>query len=210
MGEHDWLAPGNRWVLASGNRGKLKELAQALQPLNLELAPISDWTDDSPVEDGDSFEANALIKARHASRLSGLPSLADDSGLAVDALIGAPGIYSARYAGGNASDQDNNRKLLRELADIPEPKRSAHFVCVIALVRSETDENPILVRGEWQGHIAFEPRGAGGFGYDPLFITPDLNLSSAELSPQQKLARSHRGQAINKLLTQLKQLKHGS
>lgn len=191
------------WVLASGNRGKLAELQHALAPLGHELKPISDWTDHSPEETGDTFEANALIKARHAAARSGLPSLADDSGLAVDALNGAPGIYSARYAGDQASDADNNRKLLAALADVPPEQRGARFVCVIALVRSADDSSPLIARGEWKGHIADQPSGDGGFGYDPLFVDPQLQRSAAQLSREDKLARSHRGQAIADLLRQL-------
>lgn len=191
------------WVLASGNRGKLAELQHALAPLGHELKPISDWTDHSPEETGDTFEANALIKARHAAARSGLPSLADDSGLAVDALNGAPGVYSARYAGDQASDADNNRKLLAALADVPPEQRGARFVCVIALVRSADDPSPLIARGEWKGHIADQPSGDGGFGYDPLFVDPQLQRSAAQLSREDKLARSHRGQAIADLLRQL-------
>ncbi len=191
------------WVLASGNRGKLAELQHALAPLGHELKPISDWTDHSPEETGDTFEANALIKARHAAARSGLPSLADDSGLAVDALNGAPGVYSARYAGDQASDADNNRKLLAALADVPPEQRGARFVCVIALVRSADDPSPLIARGEWKGHIADQPSGDGGFGYDPLFVDPQLQRSAAQLSREDKLARSHRGKAIADLLRQL-------
>ncbi len=191
------------WVLASGNRGKLAELQHALAPLGHELKAISAWTEHSPEETGDTFEANALIKARHAAAVTGLPSLADDSGLAVDALAGAPGVYSARYAGPNASDADNNRKLLAALADAPVAQRGARFVCVIALVRSADDPNPVIARGEWPGFIAEKPAGDGGFGYDPLFVDPELQLSSAQLSREQKLARSHRGHAIADLLRQL-------
>ncbi len=192
------------WVLASGNRGKLAELQHALEPLGHTLKPISEWTDHSPEESGDTFEANALIKARHAAALTGLPSLADDSGLAVDALGGAPGVYSARYAGPEASDADNNRKLLSALKETPPAQRSARFVCVIALVRSADDPAPLLARGEWPGIIATQPAGDGGFGYDPLFVDPELQLSSAQLSREDKLARSHRGHAIADLLRQLR------
>ena len=193
------------WVLASGNRGKLVELQHALSPLDHTLKPISAWTDHSPEESGSTFEANALIKARHAAAVSGLPSLADDSGLAVDALNGAPGVYSARYAGADASDADNNNKLLSALTDTPMAQRGARFVCVIALVRSADDPAPLIARGEWPGIIATEPAGDGGFGYDPLFIDPELQLSAAQLSREDKLARSHRGHAIAELLRQLRE-----
>ena len=193
------------WVLASGNRGKLAELQHALSPLDHTLKPISAWTDHSPEESGSTFEANALIKARHAAAVTGLPSLADDSGLAVDALNGAPGVYSARYAGAEASDADNNSKLLSALTDTPMAQRGARFVCVIALVRTADDPEPLIARGEWPGIIATEPTGDGGFGYDPLFIDPELELSAAQLSREDKLARSHRGHAIAELLRQLRE-----
>ncbi len=199
----DWRNPGSRWVLASGNQGKLAELRQALSHLQLELAPLSDWTEISPEETGDTFEANAILKARHAAQLTGLPSLADDSGLAVDALDGAPGVYSARYAGARASDADNNRKLLQALDGVDDQKRSARFVCVIALLRNADDPKPVLARGEWHGRIAQTARGEQGFGYDPLFIDEHLSRSAAELDTASKLARSHRGQAIAQLLALL-------
>lgn len=197
-----WRQAGAQWVLASGNRGKLAELQVALADLSCQLRPISDWTDVSPEETGDTFEANAIIKARHAAQLTGLPSLADDSGLAVDALNGAPGVYSARYAGVDANDAANNAKLLQAMDALDDNQRDARFVCVIALLRGPDDPAPLLARGEWVGRIARKPSGDGGFGYDPLFIDPQLHKSAAELTPQDKLARSHRGQAI----TRLKQL----
>lgn len=203
MSEADWLQPGAQWVLASGNRGKLAELRHALDDMGLQLLPISQWTDVSPEETGDTFEANAIIKARHAAELTGLPSLADDSGLSVDALGGAPGVYSARYAGAQANDDNNNAKLLQALAATPEGQRQARFVCVIALVRSADDPSPLLARGEWQGHIALQPSGSNGFGYDPLFIDQASGRSAADLSPEQKLVRSHRGHAIAELKQQL-------
>lgn len=191
-------------VLASGNRGKLAELSEALAPLQIRLRPISDWTDVSPEETGDSFLANALIKARHAARTSGLPSLADDSGLEVEALGGAPGVYSARYAGPDANDADNNDKLLSALTAVPDDQRRARFRCVIALVRDADDPEPLVAEGRWEGRIAQSPRGSGGFGYDPLFIDPDLGQTAAELDPASKLARSHRGQAMAALIQQLR------
>ena len=190
-------------VLASSNRGKLAELREALAPLALELFPLSDWTDVSPDEDGDSFSANALIKARHAARITGLPSLADDSGLEVQALDGAPGIRSARYAGDAATDAANNQKLLAALAGLPASARRARFRCVIALVRNADDPAPLLAEGSWEGEILTAPRGSQGFGYDPLFLDPGLQRSAADLAPADKLARSHRGQAIQRLLKTL-------
>ncbi len=192
-------------VLASGNRGKLRELSLALAPLDWRLRPISEWTEESPEETGTSFEANALLKARHAARLTGLPCLADDSGLAVDALDGAPGVYSARYAGAHANDQMNNAKLLAALDGTPVAQRGARFICVIAWVSRADDPAPVLARGEWQGEILPAPRGDGGFGYDPLFLDRELGLSAAELGREQKLARSHRGAAIRALLERLRQ-----
>ena len=190
-------------VLASGNRGKLAELQAALAPLNWDLRPISDWTSHSPEETGSTFEANALIKARHATDLTGLPALADDSGLMVDALHGAPGVHSARYAGIEASDAANNDKLLAGLRDTEDSLRTARFVCVIAFVEPDNAIQPLIARGEWQGRILRAPRGEGGFGYDPLFFDPQLNRSAAELDRADKLARSHRGHAIRDLLQKL-------
>lgn len=204
MNSAAWQNTAKQWVLASANQGKLGELQLALQPLAKTLRPLSDFTAHSPEETGDSFVENALIKARHAAELSGLPSLADDSGLVVDALNGDPGVYSARYAGPNATDADNNRKLLEALADTPTEQRGAHFVCVIALVRSADDPQPLIAEGRWMGRIATSARGQGGFGYDPLFLDGESDTSSAQLSPADKLARSHRGLAIANLLTQLK------
>lgn len=190
-------------VLASGNAGKLAELAQALAPLALQLRSISDWSAESPIEDGDSFTANALIKARHAARITGLPSLADDSGLEVAALHGAPGVLSARYAGPTATDADNNAKLLAALTGLPPAQRQARFCCVIAMVRSADDAAPLLATGYWDGMVLTRPQGDGGFGYDPLFFDPVVARSAAQLAPADKLARSHRGQAMTQLLKDL-------
>lgn len=185
-------------VLASANAGKLRELADALQPLGWNLRLLSEFTDQQADETGATFTENALIKARHASRLSGLPALADDSGLAVDALDGAPGVWSARYAGENATDADNNAKLLAALAN--EDNRAAAFHCVLAFVRNADDTSPIVVDGCWSGEILREPRGDGGFGYDPLFLDPELGRASAELSREEKKANSHRGRAVVQLI----------
>ncbi len=192
------------WVLASGNAGKLRELALALEPLAVKLRPVAEFSARSPEESGSSFVENALIKARAAAACSGLPALADDSGLEVDVLNGAPGVYSARYAGPGADDQANNERLLRELADIDPPQRRARFRCVIALVQSAEDPKPLLAQGCWEGEILSAPRGRSGFGYDPLFLDPELGLTAAELDPADKLARSHRGQAIRALLEQIR------
>jgi XTP/dITP diphosphohydrolase len=182
-------------VLASGNRGKLREIGEILAPLGWSVKPQGEWAIPEAVEDGLSFIENALIKARHAARLVGLPALADDSGLAVDALDGAPGIYSARYADG-AGDEANNRKLLDALRDVPDEARGAHFYCAMALVRHATDPAPLVAIGRWDGFIVHEPTGSGGFGYDPLFHVPGEGCTSAQLPPGVKNRLSHRGQAL--------------
>lgn len=192
-----------RLVVASNNPGKLRELAELLAPLNIELVPQAALGIAAAEETGDRFEANALIKARHAAALSGLPALADDSGIEVDALGGAPGVYSARYAGPGAGDEDNNRKLLEALRGVPEARRTARYRCVLALVRSADDPEPLLCHGVWEGRILQEPRGSGGFGYDPLFFLPERGCSAAELPPEEKNRLSHRGQALRALLDAL-------
>lgn len=191
-----------RLVLASDNRGKLAEF-QALLGRDWLLLPQGELGIAGAEETGNSFEANALLKARHAARLTGLPALADDSGLEVDALGGAPGVRSARYAGAGADAAANNRKLLEALADVPEPRRGARFRCVLALVRSADDPEPLLCEGSWEGRIALAPRGAQGFGYDPLFIDVETGLAAAELDPAEKNRRSHRGRAAQALAARL-------
>jgi len=181
-------------VLASHNAGKLKEL-QALLGDAVAVRSVGEFSDVEPEETGLSFVENALIKARHAARVSGLPALADDSGLAVDALGGAPGIYSARYAGGGG-DAANNAKLLEALRDVPDAERGAQFVCALALVRHAEDPLPILCEGLWQGRILHEARGTQGFGYDPLFWVPEQGCASAELAPAEKNRLSHRARAM--------------
>lgn len=193
-----------RVVLASGNRGKLLEFSQLLSPLALELVPQSAFGVTPPDETGTTFEANALLKARYAAALSGLPALADDSGLEVDALGGAPGVFSARYAGAHASDADNMAKLLGELRARhivcgPDTSR-ARFRCVIALLRGADDAEPRIASGSWEGFITDAPRGTGGFGYDPLFVDSESGLTAAELTSSIKNARSHRGAALRSLL----------
>ncbi|QQD18414.1 RdgB/HAM1 family non-canonical purine NTP pyrophosphatase [Spongiibacter nanhainus] len=190
-------------VLASGNPGKLAELSDILADLDAEVLPQSEFDVPDAVEDGLSFVENALIKARHAARHSGLPALADDSGLCVDALGGAPGIYSARYAGTHGDDEANNRKLLANLTGVD--NRRAHFHCALVFVRHENDPAPIICEGLWWGEIVDQARGDNGFGYDPLFYIPSLGCCSAELPKAQKNAVSHRGQALAKLLTRLQQ-----
>jgi XTP/dITP diphosphohydrolase len=193
-----------RVVLASGNHGKLAEFADAFRGLGIELVAQSEFDIVSPEETGLSFVENALLKARHASAISDLPALADDSGLCVDALKGAPGLYSARYAGPAASDADNRSLLLHTMADVPDPERGARFVCVLALLRHPHDPMPLIAEGCWEGHIGIVERGFGGFGYDRLFHPLDTpGLTAAELSPEHKQALSHRGLAIRKLMATL-------
>jgi guanylate kinase len=188
-------------VLASGNAGKLKELTAILAPLGLELIAQSALGIDSPPETGTTFLENALIKARHAALASGLPALADDSGIEVDALDGRPGVRSARFAGEDASDADNLHKLLAELHDVPMEFRQARYHCVIAFVRRHDDGQPIVAQGSWEGRIALEPRGSGGFGYDPIFLPADAHGTAAELDPKAKNEVSHRAKALRAWLT---------
>ncbi|WP_349570894.1 RdgB/HAM1 family non-canonical purine NTP pyrophosphatase [Azotobacter salinestris] len=188
-------------VLASHNAGKLKEL-QALLGDAVQVCSVGEFSDVEPEETGLSFVENAILKARHAARVSGLPALADDSGLAVDALGGAPGIYSARYAGGGG-DAANNAKLLEALRDVPDAERGAQFVCALALVRHAEDPLPILCEGLWHGRILHSPRGAHGFGYDPLFWVPECACASAELAPAEKNRLSHRARAMAQLRQRL-------
>ncbi|MDX1619581.1 MAG: RdgB/HAM1 family non-canonical purine NTP pyrophosphatase [Nitriliruptorales bacterium] len=183
-----------RVVLASGNRSKLVELRRILEGLDVELVPMLEFDLEGAEETGDTFEENALIKARAVAAATGLPALADDSGLEVDALGGAPGVHSARYAGIETDDIANNRKLREELAAIPEQERTARFVCVAALVTPDGRE--WTERGTMEGRIVDEPRGEGGFGYDPLFVSEGETRTNAELSPEEKDARSHRGEAF--------------
>jgi guanylate kinase len=183
-------------VLASGNPGKLGEMTAILRPLGLELIAQSELGIDSPPETGTTFLDNALIKARHAARRSGLPALADDSGLEVDALEGRPGVYSARFAGEGASDAENLHKLLAELHEVPAEFRQARYHCVIAFVRQPEDPRPIVAHGTWEGRIALEPRGSGGFGYDPIFLPAQARGTAAELDPAEKNEISHRAQAL--------------
>ena len=188
-------------VLASHNAGKLKEL-QAMLGASVQLRSIGEFSTVEPEETGLSFVENAILKARNAARISGLPALADDSGLAVDFLGGAPGIYSARYADGKG-DAANNAKLLEALKDVPQAERGAQFVCVLALVRHADDPLPILCEGLWHGRILRAASGAHGFGYDPLFWVPSRDCSSAELSPSEKNLISHRARAMDLLRQRL-------
>lgn len=189
-------------VLASANRGKLRELTEALAPLGWTLRLLSEFSAQQADETADSFIGNALLKARHASRLAGLPALADDSGLAVESLDGAPGVWSARYAGPDADDAANNRKLLAAMDGTTD--RRAAFHCVLAFVRSADDPTPLIVDGCWSGEILTAPRGDQGFGYDPLFFDPALGRAAAELTPEEKRQYSHRGRAVAQLIAQLR------
>jgi XTP/dITP diphosphohydrolase len=190
-------------VLATSNPGKQRELQVLLEPLGYQLVLQSSLGIEAPEESGSTFEANALLKARHAARAAGLPALADDSGLEVDALGGRPGVHSARYAGPDASDAANNARLLAELAGLPPQRRGARYRCVLAFVRDADDPEPLLVSGAWSGRIGAEPRGSGGFGYDPLFIPEGLHCTAAELPAAEKNRLSHRGQALRALVARL-------
>lgn len=187
-----------RLVLATDNPGKLRELV-ALLGDRFAILPQGHFGVRSAPETGTTFLANALLKARHAADCTGLPSLADDSGLEVDALAGAPGVYSARYAGPAASDAANNARLLAALAGVPAARRTARYRCVLVLLNGPGDPAPLVAEGTWEGAIAETPRGAGGFGYDPLFVDAASGLTGAELDPAAKNALSHRGQALRQL-----------
>jgi XTP/dITP diphosphohydrolase len=192
------------WVLASRNAGKLAEMQALLAPLGLRVRLVSEFTDEAAAETAPTFVENALLKARHAAQLSGLAAIADDSGLEVAALGGAPGVWSARYAGNGASDAANNAKLLKALVDVPEAARGARFVSVVVALRHAADPTPIIAQGFWSGRILAAPRGRGGFGYDPLFGLPELDCAAAELEPAIKNRLSHRGQAMAMLIQQLR------
>jgi XTP/dITP diphosphohydrolase len=192
-----------RVVLASSNKGKLRELSALLAPLGYDVITQNTLGIDTPPETGNTFAANALLKARHASALSNLPALGDDSGIEVDALGGRPGVFSARYAGEGASDQDNLLKMLGEMQGVPEDKRTARYQCVIAFVRTAEDPGPILAKGTWEGTLINQPRGLGGFGYDPIFVPGGFDRTAAELDPAEKNSLSHRGQALRALIDQL-------
>jgi XTP/dITP diphosphohydrolase len=190
--------------MASGNPGKLREMARILAEFDLQVVPQADFDISEAEETGDTFVENALIKARHAAMLTGLPAIADDSGLAVDALQGRPGVYSARYAGEAASDDDNIDKLLLELQNVDAAERGATFHCVACFVTPESTQ-PLIAKGEWHGHIARQRRGDNGFGYDPVFIDAESGLCAAQLSAEEKNQRSHRGKALAELSKLLRQ-----
>ncbi len=193
-------------VLATGNQGKVKELASLLADHNIEIVPQSDFNVPEVAETGTTFVENAIIKARHAAKVTGLPAIADDSGLEVDALNGAPGVYSARYASDqveNPSDDDNTNKLLSALANTPDNERSARFHCVLVYMKHENDPTPIICHGIWEGNISQEKLGEQGFGYDPVFWQDDLQMSSAQLPRDVKNKLSHRGKALAQLVSKL-------
>ena len=197
------LALPARLVLATGNAGKLREMRAILAPWNVEVLPQSDFTAASADETGLSFVENAILKARFAAEASGLPAIADDSGLEVDALHGAPGIYSARYAGPDADDAANNARLLRELDAVPDGGRTARYRCAMVFLRWPLDPAPVVRQASWEGRIARLPRGTGGFGYDPLFLVGDGEVMAAELEAAHKNSISHRGKALRALVAAL-------
>lgn len=188
-----------RIVLASGNAGKLREFNAMLADLGIEFVRQSEFGVQDADETGLTFVENALIKARNAAQHTGMPAMADDSGIVVDALGGAPGLYSARYSGEHGDDAANNTKLLQALQDVPDEKRTARFYCCIVYLRHAEDQLPIIAEASWEGRIMHSLSGANGFGYDPLFYVPTHNCSSAELPPDEKNRISHRGQALRKL-----------
>lgn len=192
-------------VLATGNAGKVREMSSLLSDFGFEVLAQSDFNLIDAEETGSTFVENAIIKARHAAKETGLAAIADDSGLEVDALAGAPGVYSARYAGESASDEDNINKLLAQMQGIPSEQRTARFHCVLVLMRHENDPTPIICHGTWQGQILLERQGENGFGYDPVFWLPDLECTSAQLPAEEKKRLSHRGQALKQLFDILKQ-----
>ena len=190
-------------VAATGNAGKLTEIRRLLDGLAWEVAAQSDFGVEPPPEDGFTFVENAIVKARHAAEHTGQAALADDSGLIVDALGGAPGVRSARFAGDAASDSANNGKLLRALAEVPEAARTARFHCAVVFLRAPHDPVPLIAQGTWEGRVLAAPRGSGGFGYDPLFLDPAAGCTAAELPPERKDALSHRGRALRMLRASL-------
>lgn len=191
-------------VLATGNPGKLREIQRILGDLGVEVVPQSELGVGDADETGDSFVDNALIKARHASLMTGLPAIADDSGLVVDALDGRPGVYSARYSGADATDESNIEKLLREMQGIPGERRTAAFHCCAVFVSAD-DSTSLVAEGRWAGRILEQRRGTGGFGYDPVFFDPECGRTAAELGPELKNARSHRGKALSALAEMLRE-----
>ncbi len=192
-----------RLVLATGNAGKLREMREILAPWQVDVRSLAEFTASAADETGLTFVENALLKARFAARVAGLPAIADDSGLEVDALHGAPGIYSARYAGAAADDAANNARLLRALESVPDTGRGARYRCAMVYLRWPEDPAPVIAQAAWEGRIGRDLRGSGGFGYDPLFLVDDGARTAAELAPGDKNQRSHRGQALRGLVAAL-------
>ena len=190
-------------VLASGNKKKLAELQHLLAPLNIEVVAQSEFEVPEADETGTTFVENAIIKARNACKYTGLPAIADDSGIQVAALRGAPGVFSARFAGVGASDEKNNKLLVELLSDMPDVNRDARYVAVLVLMEHEDDATPLICQGTWEGEIVLEPQGEQGFGYDPHFFVPEKGCTAAQLPPAEKNAISHRGKAMEKLIAQL-------
>ena len=190
-------------VLASNNKGKLREFNEMFSSMSINVLPQSEFDIEEVEESGLSFVENAILKARNAALHSGLPAIADDSGIEVDALQGAPGIYSARFAGVGASDAENVEKLLRDLNGVPTAERSARFQCLLVYMRHAKDPTPVICQGTWEGLILEAPQGDNGFGYDPVFFVPEKNCSSAQLSADVKHSMSHRGKAMQLLSAQL-------
>ncbi|MBT3204907.1 MAG: RdgB/HAM1 family non-canonical purine NTP pyrophosphatase [Gammaproteobacteria bacterium] len=192
-------------VIASGNKGKLRELSALLEPLDYDVHTQAEFNVPDVPETGTTFVENAIIKARHAAELTGLAAVADDSGIEVDALDGAPGVYSARFSAPNATDEKNNTLLVEKLRDVPEELRTARYRAVIVYMKHAKDPSPIICEGSWEGRIVLTPVGEGGFGYDPYFFVPTHSCTSAELSAEVKNSLSHRGQALRELVKKLGQ-----
>ena len=191
-------------VLASGNPGKVREIGELLADTDIAIVAQSEFNVPEAEETGLTFVENAILKARNACEHTGLPAIADDSGLEVDALRGAPGIYSARYAGKGASDEANLQKLLADMKDVPEASRTARFQCVMVYLEHALDPTPLICQGTWEGQIQLEPAGENGFGYDPVFLVPEFGITSAQMAPEQKNRLSHRSKALSELVEALK------
>ena len=196
----------SRIVFASGNVGKVREIGQLLEGLSIDVLPQSDFNVPEIEETGRTFVENAILKARNAAHHTGLPAIADDSGIAVDVLQGRPGIVSARFAGVGASDEDNLEKLISMVKQFPDEERTARFICSMVYLRHEEDPIPVIAEGVWEGQLLIDPKGQNGFGYDPIFYVSSHQCTSAELPPEIKNKLSHRGQALRKLLEQLSSL----
>lgn len=193
-------------VLATGNKKKVEEINALLAEMNYRVIPQNEFNVDSVPETGTTFVENAIIKARHAAEVTGLPAIADDSGIEVDALLGQPGVYSARYSGEDATDASNLQKLLADMQGVPAVLRTARYWCVLVYMRHAKDPTPVICQASWEGTLATEPKGQNGFGYDPIFIVPDMECTAAELEPATKNHLSHRGQALTMLVQALKDL----